>query len=215
LRTGGSVVVCTRGDGTLTGWRPPIYPAGAGVGAALSDQVVARDATSGAYVAAGGSAQAEAVIPKPPKGYKLAWTDDRLNPQRAQGTAAGWAAQDQIWTRDVPAVLVANQRKVKKRKAAVNAGVTVSTKSAATAPVEARAVAGGVLVQVGTYGVPANAAGAGARLQALGLPVAKARISRGGKDLQIVYAGPFGSVADAQRAVAAVRNAGFADAFIR
>lgn len=217
LRTGGSVVVCTRGDGTLTGWRPPIYPAGAGVGAALSDQVVARGTSSGATVAAGGYAQAEVVIPKPPKGYKLAWTDDRLNPQRGQGTAEGWAAQDQVWTRDVPAVLVADQRKVKKRKAAKAGGVTVSTKSVATAPVVARskAVAGGVLVQVGTFGVAANAAGAGARLQALGLPVAKARISREGRDLQIVYAGPFGSVAEAQRAVAAARGAGFADAFIR
>lgn len=219
LRSGGTAVVCTRGDGTMTGWRPPIYPAGAGVGAALSDQVVARAATGASAVAApgGGYVQAAAVIPKPPKGYKLAWTDGRLNPNRGAGTAEGWAEQDQVWTRDVPAELVADQRKVKKRKKVVNPGVTVSTKSAATAPVVARskAVAGGVLVQVGTFGVPANATGAGARLSALGLPVAKARITSGGRAMQIVYAGPFGSVPEAQRALAAARSAGFADAFIR
>ena len=62
LRNGGTAVVCTRGDGTLTGWRPPIYPRGAGVGAALRDPVqVARADNAGAgRVAAAAPAYAAA-----------------------------------------------------------------------------------------------------------------------------------------------------------
>jgi len=41
-----------------------------------------------------------------PKGYRRAWTDDRLNPLRGLGTAEGDAMQDQIWTRKVPARLI-------------------------------------------------------------------------------------------------------------
>ena len=223
LRSGGTAVVCTRGDGTLTGWRPPIYPRGAGVGASLSDQTVARadhgQAVAGYGVAATDYAAAADAIPVPPKGYKLAWNDDRLNPNRGKGTAQGQAAQDQIWTRETPARLVSDKAAKKARRVAAATGgqLTVSTKSAATTPVrtEPSAGAGGAYVQVGTFGVASNAQGASARLSALGLPVAKARITSKGKPMQIVYAGPFGSVAEAQQALRAARQAGFSDAFIR
>jgi len=215
LRTGGTAVVCTRGDGGVSGWRSPIYPAGAGVGAALSNPV-ARVAVDPVRVADGGYRAAATtrthadVEPKLPKGYRAAWTDDRLNPNRGKGTAAGQAAQDQIWTREVPSRLVAD---VKVRKARV----TVSTKSVAAAqPTRSEpARAGGALVQVGTFGVASNADGAAARLAALGLPVAKGRTTRNGKTLQVVFAGPFGSSADAQSALSMARRAGFSDAFLR
>lgn len=42
-----------------------------------------------------------------PKGYRLAWTDDRLNPYRGVGTPRGEAAMRLIWTDDVPRRLVA------------------------------------------------------------------------------------------------------------
>ncbi len=215
LRTGGTAVVCTRGDGTLTGWRPPIYPRGAGVGAALSESVeVARADTARAGRVMAAPAYASEDLPDVvvPKGYKLAWTDDRLNPLRGVGTAEGQAAQDQLWTRKVPAKLITDVQKAKVKKR-VPASVTVSSKG--QAEVAPKAVRGGAWVQIGTFGVPANAAGAAAQLQALGLPVAKSKLKRGGKALQIVMAGPFGSGSDAQAALRIARGAGFADAYIR
>ena len=235
LRNGGTAVVCTRGDGTLTGWRPPVYPNGAGFGAALTDPVVSQGHVShggGMQVAghAGAAHQGHVqannnAIPKPPKGYKLAWKDDRLNPHRGKGTAEGWAAQDQVWTRKVPAQLVEDQPVTKRKKKIVyvqaGSNTVLSTKGQpATAPVQkkvakTKAAAGGAYIQVGTFGVPSNADGAAARLKNAGLPVARAKITSGGKAMQIVLAGPFGSAADAQTALSMARQAGFGDAFIR
>lgn len=215
LRNGGTAVVCTRGDGTTAGWRSPIYPAGAGVGAALRDPVVVTrgDTARGAEVAVQDYADAAPVVPK---GYRLAWSDDRLNPNRARGTAAGQVAQNQIWTQDVPSELVADVAKAKAKKRKAGGQVTVSSKNAPTEAVQApRAAASGVWVQVGTFGVPENASGAAQRLAALGLPVAKGKLTKGGKALQIVLAGPFGSGADAQAALRMARQAGFGDAFLR
>ncbi|CAM8635698.1 Sporulation-like domain containing protein [Paracoccaceae bacterium] len=225
-RNGGTVVVCTRGDGTLTGWRPPVYPQGAGVGAALTDPVVASRGDHGGnhfnHGVSGrdgdGYSQGHAV-PTPPKGYKLAWKDDRLNPNRGKGTAQGWADQDQVWTRKVPSELVAEQPATKrKKKVFAQSGTTVITSTkgqAATASVEKKAAKGGAFIQVGTFGVVSNADGAAARLQGMGLPVARAKITSGGRAMQIVMAGPFRSAADAAAALSMALRAGFGDAFIR
>ena len=241
LRSGGTAVVCTRGDGTMTGWRPPVYPQGSGVGASLSDGPVAV-ASRGASGGSGGYVESYAAasdaVPVPPPGYELAWKDDRLNPNRGKGTAEGWAAQDQIWTRKVPATLVADQAAKRKKAVPVQEAsdgssgdwthgaptakrkkvvITYSTKNAPTAPVpqaSARA-AGAVYVQVGTFGVQSNADGAASRLRGAGLPTARANITSKGKAMQIVLAGPFASGADAQAALSAARRAGFGDAFIR
>lgn len=219
-RDGGTAVVCTRGDGTMTGWRPPIYPRSAGVGAALSAPVSAAPKGHASQTGvAQGYASADA-IPTPPAGYKLAWKDDRLNPNRGKGTASGWAAQDQVWTRKVPSKLVEDQPVLTRKKKMVAvppaAKVTLSTKGqAATAPVQKPVAKGAAYIQVGTFGVAANADGASARLKGIGLPVARAKITAGGKAMQIVLAGPFGSAEDAAVALGMARRAGFGDAFIR
>ncbi|GAB1478279.1 hypothetical protein MASR2M74_08240 [Paracoccaceae bacterium] len=215
LRNGGTAVVCTRGDGTMTGWRPPIYPQGSGVGASLSNGP-AVVASRGALAADGyveTYSAASNAVPTPPPGYELAWKDDRLNPNRGKGTAEGWAAQDQVWTRKVPAKLVADQPAAKRKKVVI----TYSTKNAPTEPMpKASAKAtGAVYVQVGTFGVQSNADGAAARLRGAGLPTARANITSKGKAMQIVLAGPFASGADAQAALTVARRAGFGDAFIR
>lgn len=148
--------------------------------------------------------QAEFIVPK---GYKKAWKDGRLNTNRGKGTAQGQAQQDQIWTRDIPAQLVANGNvaPVAKRKA-----YTTSTSNAPR-----KAETGRYYVQIGTFGAAANATRSAARLQGLGLPVAKARITSKGRNLQIVMAGPFGDAAAAKAALSSARRAGFGDAFIR
>lgn len=216
LTNGGSVVVCTRGDGSLDGLRAPVYPRGAGVGASLTPPAVAApravvplgqpsgigDGRPGARVAG--------VVPVP-EGYRVAWEDDRLNPLRGVGTAQGQAMQDQVWTRKVPATLVADAP----RRQRVNEGEVVLSAKNAPAAAAPKAAGGRVYVQVGSFGVVSNAAGAAARLAALGLPVAQSQGRIGGKAVQVVLAGPFGSAAEAQGALGAVRAAGFGDAFLR
>lgn len=138
-----------------------------------------------------------AAAPSVPRGYKPAWTDGRLNPMRAKGTAEGQARQDRIWTRDTPMRLVETERRARN----ADPVVTMSASGAAA----------GLFVQVGSFAQPANADRARARLAALGLPVAQAQ-ARG---QQVVLAGPFVDAAAARQAQARLRQAGFGDAFIR
>lgn len=139
-----------------------------------------------------------------PKGYKKAWDDDRLNPKRGRGTARGQAQQDQVWTRDVPAELVANV------PAAPRKAHVVSTSNAPS-----KAAGGRFYVQVGTFGEPANAQRSAAQLKGMGLPVASSQIRSRGRSMQIVMAGPFGDAGAAQAALSQSRRSGFGDAFIK
>lgn len=121
----------------------------------------------------------------PPTGYKQVWDDGRVNPQRG-------LSQVQVRT-------AAKQ-------------VQVSTRTAPQPQVQATAHR---YVQVGTFSDPANARGAVARLQALGLPVGLGTVTRNGRALQVVAAGPFDSANGLTGALAQVRAAGFSDAFTR
>ncbi|MBT0958582.1 SPOR domain-containing protein [Alphaproteobacteria bacterium KMM 3653] len=70
-------------------------------------------------------------------------------------------------------------------------------------------------VQVGTFGVPANAKGTAAKLHGLGLPVRLAPMTSKGRQLQIVLAGPFKTQDQLNQALRMARSAGFGDAFLR
>lgn len=215
LQNGGSVVMCTRGDGDIAHARPPRLLAGAAA-VAPSGYLEGPDPAAGV-----GTRQKQRVAAASPgqqvvpKGYRPAFTDDRLNPNRAIGTRQGWEQQDQVWTREVPARLVADAAKEKGKRVVVRK-VYTSTKSEPLAPkAKSQQAVGRSYVQVGTFGQPSNADGASSRLSQLGLPVARSKTSKNGKALQIVLAGPFGSRSEAQAALSAARRAGFGDAFIR
>jgi len=222
------------------------------------------------------------VTPAPvavPPGYREAWTDGRLNPNRGKQTLSGALQTALIWTQEVPRRLVDNstgrdvtrennyllypytdyarqkqdlaggqhivvrtaagQRMVVlKSQLAVSktTGQTVlrsqgtptySTKSVRAPatqvarpakPAAARAAphaVSGRFVQVGSFGVAANAQSTIARLQGAGLPVRVGNVTRGGKTLQVVMAGPFADGAQAANALSIVRRAGFGDAYVR
>jgi len=170
----------------------------------------------------------------PPPGYRAAWSDGRLNPNRGPQTQAGNAQMNLVWTQTVPRKLVDTvSGRVMTRRfrgikypqmpstaeiEAVASGKTVrvAAVTAASAPASNAPVATGQkYVQVALFGVPANAQNTAARLQGLGLPVSIGKLTRGGKAYQIVMAGPFTQTASLNAALAQVRAAGFADAYIR
>jgi hypothetical protein len=198
---GGAVVLCTPGDGSVSALAVPVRR----LRAPAPEVEVARAATLPANVP-------PVVLRQPvvPKGYKLAWQDDRLNPNRGKGTAEGWVLQDRVWTRTVPAELRPQPAAVAEAAPARTA-VRVSTKSAP----QPGSSSGAVLVQVGSFAQPANAQAASARLAALGLPVVEQGVTRNGKAMRIVYAGPFRDPGLAQAALEAAQRAGFPDALLR
>ena len=75
--------------------------------------------------------------------------------------------------------------------------------------------AGYRFVQAGAFGVPQNAINTANRLRRVGLPVTTQSITRSGRALTVVLAGPFQDGGSSARALSAVRAAGFRDAFPR
>lgn len=195
LSAGGSTLLCTPGDGSLSPLAVPRRKAAIALATAPAAPL---------RVTVSQPRPQELLRPEVPPGYKLAWKDDRLNPLRAKGTAAGQAAQDRIWTREVPARLVAE----------AVAGTGAVTMHEARVRVSTKGIPAGQYVQVGSFGDPGNAAAARTRLAALGLPVGGAALRSGGRQLEVVMAGPFASD-EAQAALATVRANGFPDALIR
>lgn len=179
---------------------------------------------------------------KVPDGYRPVWTDDRLNRKRAQQTVSGYKSTQLAWTNTVPRKLYerATGRVVNRLYPKLvypytsmaeqdAAGVIVATKGQVAARKKAQAqqeptarvstkatpaATSGRFVQVGMFGVAANAQNAAARLKGAGLPVRLGRLTRGGKEYRIVLAGPFSSE-QIGAALAKSRQAGFKDAFVR
>ena len=140
-----------------------------------------------------------------PSGFKIAWTDGRLNPLRGPRTVVGTAQMDRIWTKTVPRKLLATHLGVSSNVVAI----TLSSKSPDARTTVMR------YVQVGTYSVPSNAEAAIAKLQENGLAADIRAFSKNDRDLQIVLAGPFDVQSDLRNALILSRSLGFADAFAR
>ena len=183
--------------------------------------VVGR-ADLGGVVTRATPAPATATAPVIPKGYKLAWNDGRLSTTRGTQSAAGDAAMRLVWSDDTPRRLIdrSSGRDVTMDFAFLQYPYTsadaqqqgTARLSAMNAPA---ATVSGRYVQAGSFGVAANAATAAARLKALGLPVQVSAITRGGKALQIVLAGPFDRADQLAAALATTRASGFSDAIVR
>ena len=141
---------------------------------------------------------------QPPDGFKVAWADGRLNPQRGPRTAAGTAQMDRIWTKTVPRKLIASPGGKPHQFS-----VVLSSRSPNVQTSVRR------YVQVATFAVPTNAAAVVAKLRQNGLAADIRPVRAGGKDMQIVLAGPFDLQSDLQHALALLRRMGFADAFAR
>ena len=116
------------------------------------------------------------------------------------------------------------------RRKVVTQGTVVATKSAKPAPraqVSTKQVAPQAApvakpaatgkrryVQVGTFGVEANARNTAARLNGLGMPARLATLHKGGKTYRIVLAGPY-APDQIGAALGKARGAGYRDAFVR
>ncbi len=187
-----------------------------------------------------------------PKGYRPAWSDDRLNPRRAEGSLAGRDSMNLIWTTTVPRRLIdqstgedvtakvalvypytsfrqqsQNLGKVTlitrggktlkhvRKRASRAAPLPQTTRQPASTAAPRETLSGKRYVQVGSFGVKANAQRRARDLKRLGLPVRIGKVARADQTLRLVLAGPFKSDADAQQALQTARGAGFLDAFVR
>ncbi|MBU2981765.1 SPOR domain-containing protein [Lentibacter algarum] len=172
--------------------------------------------------------QASKVTQKVPKGYRPAWTDDRLNTKRANMTVNGIRQSDLVWTRTVPRKLylrssgrVVNNlfpklrypyTSMRDQDAAM--GLIASTRNEPKPAKTQPATTAGRFVQVGTYSQAGNAKRAASKLQAAGLPVRMGTLKRSGKSYRVVMAGPFAGN-QLNGALSKARRAGFSDAFVR
>lgn len=143
---------------------------------------------------------------KVPRGFRVAWTDGRLNPNRGPRTIIGDEQMNMVWEQTVPRRLLPPPDPA----VVVSGGIVSMSSKSVTSP-----EMGPHYVEVGAYSTVSNVNTVVAWLQKKHLPVGLSKSRRGGKQLQIVLAGPFSNQKELDGALALAKRAGFLEAFIR
>ncbi len=201
----------TTGSGRVViGGRTPSH-VGFGYGGVLtrpsSPSAPVRSPSSNRVFIGGKPPAQPTIAPRPvtvPDGYRPAWRDGRLNPNRGPQTPAGNAAMGQHLT--IGEVPMREVNPPTPRGLSAVPASAVATRSAPAATPRSG------YVQVGAFGQPGNAKAAAQRLAALGLP---GRVATTRSGLKVVLAGPFNSASALQNALNRARSGGFSDAFAR
>jgi hypothetical protein len=144
-------------------------------------------------------------LPAIPPGYVRVWDDDRLNPNRARGTATGEAQMNAIWTDDVPRQL----RFVPGPASVVATAPLASASAPVVQPVP------GFFVQIGAATNAAGNAQIAADLRAAGLPARRGEVRQGSSRTPIVLAGPFADMTAASTGLAQVQRLGYSGTILR
>ncbi len=144
--------------------------------------------------------------PRTPAGYRMAWEDGRLNPNRGPGGTYAAATTH--------APLTAATVSTRNAPAATRAPAA-APQTAPDGRVAVRVGVGHRFVQVGTYRQPASTQRAIQILQRIGLPAARTSVTSGGQRYDVVLAGPFADSSALGSALYRARQAGFTDAITR
>lgn len=165
-----------------------------------------------------------------PKGYRPVWNDDRLNQKRTNGTFAGKAQMDLVWSKSVPRRLIdrATGQDVTglyPRLVYPNTNVAIVSRAATAVPVissrntpATRHLQRDTIrasVQVGAYRDAATAQRIARKVRGFGLPVRIGIQTSNGQQLRLVVAGPFRSQSQLNAALGKVQRGGYRGAFIR
>lgn len=166
-----------------------------------------------------------------PRGFKKAWSDGRLNPNRGPRTQTGDSGMAMIWTNTTPSRLLADENAYPKAVPVLNQGSSDSGGSPQSSSERASSLMDSVrvssksspqassspqqYVQVAIFGDDGNSKATISKLQRLGLPVSTSKLKSRGQDYIVVLAGPFTQSTQANKALKHAQGAGFSDAFLR
>lgn len=170
-----------------------------------------------------------AATPVVPRGFRAAWGDERLSLRRAQGSPAGEAASDAIWSRTVPRPLlpVATQGQIVVASNNARQGnspywvppvarpqpvARLSTRSEAqAAPLLPALQAKPAYIRVATFAAASDARRAAEALARSGLTM---RLGATAGGVSVVLAGPYKTSEAAGNALARLRQAGYGGAVL-
>ncbi len=160
--------------------------------------------------------QRDTLVAHVPKGYRPAWSDDRLNPWRAYQSVQGHADTQKVWTNTVPRKLVTQARRHEVKQPII---VGKATEPVALVPVVS--TKGHVKakyarwIEVGAFSTEHKAKAAAHRLNSAGLSVRMGKHARNGKTFAILRVGPYASPDALDKALNRVHGTGYTQAYIR